>query len=121
MMSTTNPFDLWTRYAAIWSLPEQQRMDELKACVADDITYCDPNNAIEGRHALSHYMGGLQSSVPGGRFQIASVSNHHGRMLAHWALVGADGKQLQAGASFALAAEDGRLRNISGFFPLEGA
>ncbi len=118
-MSTTNPFDLWQRYAAIWSLPTEARADELKACVVDEVNYCDPNSAIEGRDALSHYMGGFQSSVPGARFQIASVSNHHGRMLAHWALISADGKQLQTGASFALASDDGRLRNISGFFPLE--
>lgn len=66
-------------------------------------------------------MGGFQTSVPGGCFQITSVLSHHGRMLAHWILKGADGSALRSGASFALIAEDGRLRNISGFFPPGGA
>jgi hypothetical protein len=115
------PDTLWQRYAAIWSLSDTARLPELEACVADDVAYCDPNGAIQGRGALSDYMAGFQASVPGGRFEITSVSSHHGRMLAHWTLTGAGGTALQSGASFALAAEDGRLRSISGFFPLTGA
>ena len=112
------PIDLWRRYAAIWSLPAAARAAELDVCLADDATYCDPNGARQGPQALSEYMGGFQASVPGGRFEIASVSSHNGRMLAHWRLMGAEGAALQSGASFALVAEDGRLRDISGFFPL---
>lgn len=114
------PLSLWERYGAIWSLPAQARAAELEACVADDVAYCDPHHALEGRDALSGYMGGFQASVPGGRFRIMSVVGHHGRMLAHWTLEGADGSALQSGASFALLGDDGRLRSISGFFPLGG-
>lgn len=114
------PEALWQQYAAIWSLPESARLSELEAYVADDVSYCDPNGSIHGRSALSEYMGGFQMSVPNGRFEITSVSSHHGRMLAHWTLRGAGGAALQFGASFALAADDGRLRTINGFFPLAG-
>lgn len=113
--------ELWDRYAATWSKPEADRLSELKACAVEDVAYCDPHSVVAGRAALSDYMGGFQASVPGGRFEIDSVIDHHGRMLAHWTLRGADGAALQAGASFALADEDGRLRSISGFFPLGGA
>jgi hypothetical protein len=115
------PETLWQRYAAIWSLPRDARMPELVACVADDVTYCDPSRAIQGRDALSDYMGGFQANVPEGRFAITAVLSHHGRMLAHWTLVGAGGTALQSGASFALVTEDGRLHSISGFFPLAGS
>lgn len=47
---------IWDRYAAAWSLNAASRADELSACVAHDITYCDPNGVIEGRDALSRYM-----------------------------------------------------------------
>ena len=110
--------NLWRRYAAAWSLPEDARTRELAACVADDVTYCDPNSAIEGPSSLSNYMGGFQTSVAGGRFQIASVVDHHGRTLAHWKLLSAEGQVLQSGASFAALDEDGRLRTITGFFPV---
>ena len=112
------PMALWTRYAATWSLPADVRTGELKVCVADDVVYCDANRTLEGSSSLSEYMGGFQSTVPGGRFQIISVVHHHGRMLAHWNLIGPEGQNLQAGASFATAASDGRLQNISGFFAL---
>lgn len=110
------PDALWRRYAAIWSLGAEQRPAELGACLADDVTYCDPNGLLAGRDALSGYMGRFQDSVPGGRFQIESVLCHHDRSLADWSLRSAAGAVLQKGTSFATLAEDGRLRAISGFF-----
>jgi len=112
------PMALWQRYAAIWSLPADAREGELKACVAEDVVYCDPHGVIEGSASLSDYMSGFQTSVPGGQFQIVSVLDHHGRMLAHWNLAGPEGRSIQSGASFALMTKDGRLTAISGFFPL---
>ena len=74
------------------------------------------NGLIEGREALSSYMGGFQQSVKGGKFEIRSVMHHHDRMLAEWKLIGGDGIVLQTGRSFATASADGRLQNITGFF-----
>jgi SnoaL-like protein len=112
------PMTLWERYAAIWSLPAEARASELDACVANDVVYVDPNGTVRGRQSLSDYMGGFQKSAPGARFEIASVLDHDGGMLALWSLVAGNGTRLQAGASFALPGQDGRLKSISGFFPL---
>jgi hypothetical protein len=112
------PKELWDRYAATWSKPESEREEVLKATVANDVTYFDPSSEAKGRVALSSYMGDFQRAVPGGRFEITSVIDHHGRMLAHWILRGSNGDALQAGASFALLSDDGRLLSISGFFPV---
>jgi hypothetical protein len=110
------PEALWQRYARIWSSEPAVRTTELQACLADDCTYCDVNGLLSGREALSSYMGGFQQSVTGGKFEILSVIHHHDRMLAEWRLLGPDGTVLQTGRSFANAAPDGRLLNISGFF-----
>ena len=107
---------LWKRYAAVWSMEDEERKTELAECLAGDATYCDPNGLIHGPAELSSYMGHFQQSAPGGQFQIRSVLHHHGRSLAQWALHGPDGSILQAGTSFATLTEDGRLRDISGFF-----
>jgi hypothetical protein len=113
-----SPEALWNRYAATWSAAGDARNIELAACLADDFSYCDPNGLIEGRAALSTYIGGFQQSLPGGVFRIRAVLHHHDRTLARWTLHGADGGALQTGASFGLLAEDGRLRSITGFFHL---
>jgi hypothetical protein len=110
------PDVLWNRYAATWSLANEQREGELAACLADDVTYCDPNHSAAGRAALSDYMEQFQRSVPGGRFRILSVLYHHDRSLAEWTLHSADAQLLQRGTSFGLFAADGRLLNITGFF-----
>jgi len=70
---------LWPRYSKIWSAAPALRARELRECLADDATYCDPNGALHGRAALSDYMGGFQQSVPGGRFEILQVTAHNGR------------------------------------------
>jgi SnoaL-like domain len=110
------PEVLWKRYSAIWSMDADRRHEELLVCVADDVTYCDPNGLIEGRLALSDYMGTFQRAVPGGQFEIHWVLRHHDRSLAHWALQRPDGNVLQRGTSFATVTMEDRLRDISGFF-----
>jgi hypothetical protein len=107
---------LWQRYGLIWSADPTTRATELEACLADGCSYCDVNVSIEGREALSNYMGGFQQNVKDGKFQIRSVIHHHDRMLAEWRLLGPDETVLQTGRSFATIAHDGRLQSITGFF-----
>lgn len=112
-----SPETLWPRYAATWSASEEVRNAELIVCLADAVTYCDPNGLIEGREALSAYMGGFQQSVPeGSAFRVRSVHHHNRRTLAHWALQGPDGTVLQRGTSFGTLSDDSRLLAITGFF-----
>ncbi|MGO8369885.1 nuclear transport factor 2 family protein [Rhizobium ruizarguesonis] len=109
------PEALWDRYAAIWPLDADAREPEMLACLADDVTYCDPNGTIAGRAGLSAYMAGFKESMPGGRFKILSVLHHNDRSLAHWALRQEDERVLQTGTSFGVIS-DGRLGAITGFF-----
>lgn len=107
---------LWRRYARIWSSEAQARETEIDACLAETCTYCDINGVLEGREALSRYMGQFQESVPGGSFEILSVLAHHSRTIAEWRLRASDGRILQTGRSFARLSADGRLQDITGFF-----
>ncbi len=111
---------LWARYARIWSADPGVRASELPACLAPDVSYTDPNTSLQGHEALSHYMAGFQANVPpGAAFKITDVRDHHARSLAFWKLVTPDGVTLQSGTSFARHAEDGRLQEITGFFPVD--
>ena len=109
---------VWDRYAAIWSLGEDKRNQELKGCLSEDATYSDPASDILDVKALSEYMAGFQSTFPNCRFQINKAQLHHGRTLAQWDMVDADGTTLQQGVSHVLLADDGKFKQISGFFDL---
>lgn len=112
------PDDLWRRYAALWSTNPRERDDEMAACLADEVAYCDPHIEVTGRATLAAYMDGFQQNVPGGYFVISSVQHHHRHTFARWSLRGADGQTLQTGASFGLLSDNNRLQTITGFFPL---
>jgi hypothetical protein len=113
-----NPKALWDRYAAIWSIDPVRRDAELDACVQADCTYCDPNGLLEGRAALAAYMEAFRRSAPGARFKIIAAYEHHGRSVSMWELQSSDGSALQAGTSFAVHGDRGRLQHITGFFPV---
>lgn len=110
------PEILWQHYAATWSLDPLVREAALATCLAEDVTYCDPNGLIEGRASLSAYMDGFQQAVAGGRFEIRNVLQHHDRTMADWVLRVSDDSVVQSGTSFGLLSADGRLRTITGFF-----
>jgi hypothetical protein len=107
---------LWRRYAACWSLPALERAAELPACVVDDVSYLDPRAPAAGLDGLAAYMEGFAQSLPGARFEIIEVLDHHDRSLARWRLRGRDGGVVQTGTSTAVHAADGRLATITGFF-----
>lgn len=115
------PEALWNRYAKIWTSSANVRTGELKACLDDDATYCDPNGLIEGSRALSAYMGEFQQHAAGATFRILEVMHHNNRTLAHWVLEGPDGRTVQSGTSFGQLSRDGRLLSITGFFDVLGS
>jgi hypothetical protein len=107
---------MWQRYADLWSSTPAARAPELNACLSVACVYCDPNGEVRGRPALADYMEGFRQSMPGTRFCVATVAAHNARTLSEWALLAADGSVLQTGRSFAVHDEQGRLREITGFF-----
>jgi hypothetical protein len=111
-----SPDQLWQRYADLWSTDAAGDSPEFAACLHEDIRYCDPNGPVNGRRALADYMDRFRQAVPGARFRIDGVASHNGRTLSQWHLQGADGAVLQTGRSFAQHDEQGRLRDITGFF-----
>ena len=110
--------ELWRGYAETWSAPESDRSRRLLGQVAEHVCYRDPQAEVKGLDGLSSYMGGFQSTFPGHRFEIIEVIAHHGRSLARWRLLDAEGKVAWAGTSSAVHDQTGRLLEITGFFPV---
>lgn len=108
---------LWQNYAACWSADLDTRPGALALVAVDDVAYRDPGTETNGLAELAGYMEGFTGAFPGHHFRIDEVTAHHGRSLARWAQVDQDGTTVAAGASIALH-RDGRLADVTGFFPL---
>lgn len=106
----------WRGWAGCWSAPEGERLALLTVHASEDVAYRDPLDAVEGIVAISDYMGAFQRGFPGNRFEIDRVEAHHGRSLAHWRQLDAEGSTVMDGVSCATHGEDGRLRDVAGFF-----
>jgi hypothetical protein len=106
----------WQHYASCWSARSDDRAAELPARVSVDVVYRDPQTETSGIEGLDAYMAGFQSAFPGHRFEITSVAAHHGRSLAQWNQVSPEGVVVTTGASAAAHDDEGRMREITGFF-----
>jgi predicted ester cyclase len=106
----------WRTYARCWSASDIDRASCLNPQVSDDVQYRDPNIEVRSRDELSSYMAGFQSAFPGHRFEIDSVAAHHNRSVARWRQVDGAGCVVWEGISFAAHGDDGRFRDITGFF-----
>jgi len=109
--------DAWERYAAIWKLEgEQAKRDQCGVALAKDVVYTDPLTRRTGYDELVAYMLEFHQQVPGGHFVTQQFWAHHGRSVARWNMVTADGSVAGEGVSYAEHGADGKLTSMTGFF-----
>ena len=110
--------DAVATYAAAWlETDETKRSTLLERCWSDDGHYTDPNSDVRGRQALTEHIGGFHAQMPGARIEITSGASHHnGNIYFRWRLVSAEGTVVVEGVDFGKLSEDGRIRQIVGFF-----
>jgi hypothetical protein len=112
--------EMWKSYARCWSLASEARAELLPQLTAEAVRYRDPYAEIAGREAFAAYMAGFQKGFPGHSFAIDDVAAHHDGSLARWRQVDGEGRVVCNGISYAAHDPDGRLREITGFFPQTG-
>jgi SnoaL-like domain len=107
-------------YIAAWNEPDPQRRRKLvERTFSADASYLDPLMSGEGVEGIDAMIAAAQQQFPGYRFSlVAGPDAHHDRVRFSWSLALDGGEPVARGVDFALIAEDGRLRAVSGF--LEG-
>jgi SnoaL-like protein len=105
-------------YGAAWlELDADRRHELLLQAWADDGTYTDPLQHLEGRDALNQRIAAFQRQRPGERIVLISgVDQHHDMVRFAWRWYGPDGSTIMDGVDFGELASDGRLHRIVGFF-----
>ena len=108
-----------TTYIDAWNEADAERRRALAAeAFADDARYLDPHFEGAGQDGIATMIGGVQEQFPGHRFTLVEGPDaHHDRVRFTWHLDGPQGT-VAVGTDFATVAEDGRLRDVTGFLAL---
>ncbi len=104
-------------YIAMWNEtdPERRRWIIEQTWTADG-SYVDPHADVEGADGIDALVAAVQEQFAGHRFVLAAGPDaHHDRVRFTWQLVGEGGDAIATGTDVAVVADDGRLRDVTGF------
>ena len=102
---------------AAWNETDPDRRRALVAALwTEDATYLDPLMKGEGHHGIGGLIEGVQARFPGFRFSLSGQPDGYGdRLRFSWDLGSEGAEPVVQGTDFAVLAEDGRLRAVTGF------
>ncbi len=105
-------------YGAAWLEADgEKRRRLLEFCWAENGIYQDPSANLVGREALYAHIGDLHKHQPGSRVELTSgFSEHHCKVHFHWRFINNQGEVMINGVDFGTLDENGKLRQIIGFF-----
>lgn len=105
-------------YLAAWNETDADRRSALIARVwTPGGRYVDPLQEATGHDGFAELAAGVQAAYPGHRFRrTTQIDGHHELIRFGWELVGPDGSVTVAGIDVAVLDDDGRLRQVTGFF-----
>jgi len=105
-------------YIAAWNETDPARRREIVARAwTEDGSYLDAHRGGTGHAEIDAMIAAVQERLPGYRVRLSSgIEAHHGRVRFSWAAGGTEQAPLFfGGTDFAVLAEDGRLRAVTGF------
>lgn len=110
--------ETWPNYARCFATSGEERRRLMAAHLSPDVVYRDPRTEVRGQQAFDAEMTRMQAMFPGHTFEVLAVDAHHAHSVARWRLLDADGNHIATGLSHAVHDTDGRLADITGFYPV---
>ena len=112
-----DPATIVRTYIEMWNETDPRRRRELVSeTLTDDASYLDPILAGNGVEEISDMIGAAQAQYPGHRFELVTGPDvHHDRVRFTWSLAVTAGEPIAVGVDFATTADDGRMRDVTGF------
>jgi hypothetical protein len=105
-------------YIAAWNETDAgRRRAAIARTWSEDGCYLDAHREGGGHAAIDGMIAAVQQQFPGYRFRLSSgIEAHHDRVRFSWSAGGTDNAPLYfGGTDFAVIAEDGRFRAVTGF------
>ncbi|MEU4423847.1 nuclear transport factor 2 family protein [Actinoplanes sp. NPDC024001] len=105
------------RYLTIWNeTDEQARRAGIGELFAEEVRYCDPIAAVEGRDALHALIGEVHQRFPGLVFSAGELLDaHHDQARFTWHLGRPGEDPMVIGFDVAERDADGRIKLVLGF------
>jgi hypothetical protein len=113
--------EIWRNYARCFATSGAERQSLMTTHLSPDVVYRDPRTELRGHEAFAAEMARMRAMFPGHTFEILAVDAHHGRSVARWRLLDAEGNHVTNGLSHAIHDTDGRLADITGYYPITAA
>jgi len=112
-----DPATVVRTYVEMWNETDPHRRRELvSATLTEDASYLDPIMEGNGAEEISNMISAAQSQYPDHRFElVAGPDVHHDRVRFTWSLGSPAGEPIAVGVDFATMADDGRMRDVTGF------
>ena len=116
--TTTTAETLVDDYFAMWLETDPDgRARRIAAVFTDDGRHVDPNADAVGHDGLAAMMGAVHAQFPGlGMRRTSAIDAHNDQLRFAWELLAPDGAVIVAGIDVAQLADDGRLRQVAGFW-----
>ncbi|CAA9239364.1 MAG: FIG00986828: hypothetical protein [uncultured Acetobacteraceae bacterium] len=116
-MAADDAQSIAARYIACWNERDGERRRALLGELwTEDATYLDPMMRGEGRAGIAALIEGVQARFPGFRFALKGRADGHAdRLRFSWGLGPDGGETVVEGTDFAVLADGGRLRAVTGF------
>lgn len=107
----------WSTYQDAWSdVSAAERQALLGRAVAEECTFESPGGAGRGLAQLAAHIEVFQAQYPGASFKTHAMIAHHEQALAEWMIYDQDGAECLSGKSYARFGDDGRIRQLVGFW-----
>ena len=120
-MKSTPHRQIWELYAkGCVTTDEDTRRTLLDQSVDPNCVYTDPTQQCLGIDGLIGMILRFQQACPGHTFRSVRFVEHTGRSLADWEQIDGEGNVVLTGTSYSRRGDDGRLVEMTGFFPTPG-
>ncbi len=112
----SNAIEIANRYIALWNETDAHaRRDLIARAWTADATYVDPLMKSEGHSGIDQMIAAVHERFPGHKFALrGKPEGHNDRVRFSWTLANG-GAPVANGTDFAVVADDGRLKAVTGF------
>ncbi len=108
---------IWKSYQdAYGNVSPEERERLLRQSVSDDVVSTNPGEETQGFQSLLTHVAHFQQRMPGAYFKNNKLLFHHGQVLSEWTLYKSDDTPLRTANTYGLFDEQGRLKQLTGFF-----